>query len=209
MAAISCSRAMFFQDILEGGEFSGESDNDSSSNDDCSISSTAAVLCPPEVENIHLDDVDTTGSNRHIPNIPLETTEEDHENEVQNDELPPEPASSVALHDDNDIGHGKPPKHCSIAHNIINNQIAYFVSLDIETAGDIAGIVQLSAELCRTTIVSEEGYATRDTATRIKREPRVFNKYVDPNVDAKYWSETSIEVHGIRPTDKSCLGAVS
>ena len=39
------------------------------------------------------------------------------------------------------------PKGRSIAHKIFNNQHAVFLSFDIETAGEIAGIVQISAEI--------------------------------------------------------------
>jgi hypothetical protein len=41
------------------------------------------------------------------------------------------------------------PKGRSIAHNIFDNQNAVFLSFDIETAGEIAGIVQISAEIVR------------------------------------------------------------
>jgi hypothetical protein len=34
----------------------------------------------------------------------------------------------------------------SIAHNILNNQHCPFLSIDIDTGGDIAGIIQLSAD---------------------------------------------------------------
>jgi hypothetical protein len=37
----------------------------------------------------------------------------------------------------------------SIAHNIFDNQNAVFLSFDIETAGEIAGIVQISAKTVR------------------------------------------------------------
>ncbi len=46
-------------------------------------------------------------------------------------------------------GLGTIPKGRSIAHNIFDNQNAVFLSFDIETAGDIAGIVQISAEIVR------------------------------------------------------------
>ncbi len=38
-------------------------------------------------------------------------------------------------------GGGAIPKGRSIAHNIFNNQQAVFLSFDIKTAGEIAGIV--------------------------------------------------------------------
>jgi hypothetical protein len=44
-------------------------------------------------------------------------------------------------------GLGTIPKGRSIAHNIFDNQNAVFLSFDIETADEIAGIVQISAEI--------------------------------------------------------------
>jgi hypothetical protein len=48
-------------------------------------------------------------------------------------------------------GLGTIPKGRSIAHNIFDNQNAVFLSFGIETetAGEIAGIVQISAEIVR------------------------------------------------------------
>jgi len=48
-----------------------------------------------------------------------------------------------------DGGLGTTPKDRSITHNIFDNQRAIFLSFDIETAGEIAGIVQISAEIVR------------------------------------------------------------
>ena len=42
---------------------------------------------------------------------------------------------------------GTIPKGRSIAHNIFDNQNVVFLSFDIETADEIAGIVQISAEI--------------------------------------------------------------
>ena len=44
-------------------------------------------------------------------------------------------------------GLGTIPKGRSIVHNIFDNQNTDFLSFDIETAGEIAGIVQISAEI--------------------------------------------------------------
>jgi len=44
-------------------------------------------------------------------------------------------------------GFGNIPKGRSIAHNKFDNQNAVFLSFDIETTGEIAGIVQISAEI--------------------------------------------------------------
>jgi len=44
-------------------------------------------------------------------------------------------------------GLGTIPKGRSITHNIFDNQNAVFLSFDIDMAGEIAGIVQISAEI--------------------------------------------------------------
>jgi hypothetical protein len=42
----------------------------------------------------------------------------------------------------------------SIAHHMINNLLCQFMSIDIETGGDIAWIIQLSAEITQMKLVS-------------------------------------------------------
>ncbi len=46
-------------------------------------------------------------------------------------------------------GLGTIPKGRSIIHSILDNQNAVFLSFDIEMTGEIAGIVQISAEIVR------------------------------------------------------------
>jgi hypothetical protein len=42
----------------------------------------------------------------------------------------------------------------SIAHHTLNNHLCQFLSIDIETGGDFAGIIQLSAELVHMKLLS-------------------------------------------------------
>ena len=63
-----------------------------------------------------------------------------------------------------DEGIGTIPKGRSIAHNTFNNQRAVFLSFDIETAGEIAGIVQISEEIVRLKINSAKKKVGSDHA---------------------------------------------
>jgi hypothetical protein len=63
-----------------------------------------------------------------------------------------------------DGGLGTIPKGRSITHNIFDNQRAIFLSFDIETAGEIAGIVQISAEIVRLKIDSAKKKVGSDHA---------------------------------------------
>jgi hypothetical protein len=59
---------------------------------------------------------------------------------------------------------GTIPKGRSTAHNIFDNQNTVFLSFDIETAGEIAGIVQISAEIVRFKINSAKKKVGSDHA---------------------------------------------
>jgi hypothetical protein len=61
-------------------------------------------------------------------------------------------------------GLGTIPKGRSVTHNIFDNQNAVFLSFDIEMAGEIAGIVQLSAEIVRFKINSSKKKVGSDHA---------------------------------------------
>ena len=98
-----------------------------------------------------------------------------------------------------DGGSGTIPKGGSITHNIFDNQRAIFLSFDIETAGEIAGIVQISAEIVRLKIDSAKKKVGSDHAGDILQEKDTFNRYVDPEVHSEYWDQHSISVHGILP----------
>ncbi len=68
----------------------------------------------------------------------------------------------------------------SIAHHMINNHLCQFLSIDIETGGDIAGIIQLSAEITQMKLVSTGKKLGCDRAVDCHRCHDTFNKYVQP-----------------------------
>ncbi len=70
----------------------------------------------------------------------------------------------------------------SIAHTICNNQQSVFLSFDIKTAGEIAGIVQISAEILRFKINLANKTVGSDYADDIERVADTFNSYVNPEV---------------------------
>ena len=102
---------------------------------------------------------------------------------------------------------GTIPKGRSIAHTIFNNQQSVFLSFDIETAGEIAGIVQISAEIVRFKINSAKKTVGSDCADDIERVADTFNSYVKPEVLPEYWDQRSISIHGILPDDERIKNA--
>jgi hypothetical protein len=64
---------------------------------------------------------------------------------------------------------GTIPKGRSIAHTIFNNQRSVCLSFDIETAGEITGLVQISAEIVRFKINSAKKTVGSDYADDIER----------------------------------------
>jgi hypothetical protein len=61
------------------------------------------------------------------------------------------------------------------------------LSVDVETAGSMVGIVQL--------LMVAFDYQTKEVLA-------LFDKYINPGDDKReFWNENSMEVHGIRPTD--------
>jgi hypothetical protein len=95
----------------------------------------------------------------------------------------------------------------SIAHHTINNHLCQFLSIDIETGVDIAGIIQLSAEITQMKLVSMGKKLGCDIAVDCRRCPDTFNKYVQPECAPAYWAQSSIDVHGILPADPRITGA--
>jgi hypothetical protein len=83
------------------------------------------------------------------------------------------------------------------------------LSIDIETGGDIAGIIQLSAEITHMRLVSVRSKIAYDKAEDVRRctETETFNKYIKPRCAPEYWSQSSIDVHVILPTDAGITGA--
>jgi hypothetical protein len=104
-------------------------------------------------------------------------------------------------------GLGTIPKGRSIAHNIFNNQSAVFLSFYIETAGEIAGIVQISAEIVRFKINLAKKRVGSDHTGDILQEEDTFNRYINLEVCPEYWDQHSISVHDILPDDKRIINA--
>jgi hypothetical protein len=94
----------------------------------------------------------------------------------------------------------------SIAHHTLNNHLCQYLSIDIETGGEIAGIIQLSAEIVQMKLVSTGRKLTSDKAEDC-RHGCTFNRYVQPGCNPEYWDQRSIDVHGILPTDPRITGA--
>ena len=102
----------------------------------------------------------------------------------------------------------KPPKFRSIAHPFFSAKKAVLLSLDIETAGDAVGIVQLSAEISRVHLQPTGSSSTKDTATNITRDTNIFNAYINPGEEkADFWTEASRHVHGLHPSHPKILSA--
>ena len=96
-------------------------------------------------------------------------------------------AASVALECEGTAGTDVPPGRSKHAHKLFNNKDIVFISFDIETAGAEVGVIQIFAVIFRLDLVrnkktkgkhkgevNQEG----DTATNVRRDPEVFNKYV-------------------------------
>jgi hypothetical protein len=74
----------------------------------------------------------------------------------------------------------------SIAHHTLNNHLCQYLSIDIETGGDIAGIIQLSAEITQMKLVSMGKKLGCDIAVDCRCCPDTFNKYVQPGCASAY-----------------------
>jgi hypothetical protein len=57
----------------------------------------------------------------------------------------------------------------SIAHHTLNNHLCQYVSIDVETGGEIAGIIQLSAEIVHMKLVSKGRKLASDKAEDCRR----------------------------------------
>jgi hypothetical protein len=99
------------------------------------------------------------------------------------------------------------PGRRSIAHHTLNNHLCQFLSIDIETGGGIAGIIQLSAEITQMKLVSTGKKLGCDIPVDCCRCLETFNKYIQPGCAPAYWAQSSIDVHGILPTDPRITGA--
>jgi hypothetical protein len=95
----------------------------------------------------------------------------------------------------------------SIAHHTLNNHLCQFLSIDIETGGDIAGIIQLSIAFIQMKFVSTGKKLGCDIEVDCHRCPGTFNKFIQPGCAPAYWAQSSIDVHGILPKDPRITGA--
>ncbi len=66
------------------------------------------------------------------------------------------------------------------------------MSFDIETAGEIAGIVQISAEIVRFKLNSAKKKVGSNHSDNIKRVADTFNSYVNPEVWSEYWDQENL-----------------
>jgi hypothetical protein len=81
------------------------------------------------------------------------------------------------------------------------------MSFDIETAGEIAGIVQISAEIVCFKLISAKKMVGSDPADDIEHVADTFNSSVNPEVWPEYWDQKSISIHGILPEDRRIKNA--
>ena len=96
------------------------------------------------------------------------------------------------------------PKGRSEAHLLVKNKKVVYLSFDIETGGDLCGIIQMSGELVRFDL---EGTTLRqDKATNILRVPDTFNEYVNPGASA-IWNEHLLGIHGLSASDQRIISA--
>ncbi len=93
-----------------------------------------------------------------------------------------------------------------IAHHTLNNHLCQYLLIDIEIGGEIAGIIQLSAEIVHMKLVSMGRKLISDKAEDCHCGCR-FNRYVQPGCAPEYWDQRSIDVHGIFPTNPRTTGA--
>lgn len=144
----------------------GESGNVPNSSDN-SVSDVDSVISSDDIDvrigkgpEVVLDNMNNK-SRSCLSNAPTKNFTQNHpENEVENAKFPSIDNDFLNTPNDDDIQSKNIAKGRSIAHNKIDNQIAYFVSFDIETAGEIAGIIQVSAELCCMVIHSKPNCCT-------------------------------------------------
>jgi hypothetical protein len=94
------------------------------------------------------------------------------------------------------------PDGRSIAHHTLNNHLCQYLSINIETGGEIAGI----AEIVHMKLVSTGRKLASDKAEDCRRGC-TFNRYVQPGCAPEYWDQRIIDVHGILPTNPRITGA--
>ena len=98
------------------------------------------------------------------------------------------------------------PRGRSIAHHAIKDEKAVVLSLDVETAGERAGIIQISGELAQLFLQPTGKSTTNDTLGAVYREPITFNRYVNSG-EGVWFEEHHVACHGIHPSDPRILNA--
>ncbi len=97
----------------------------------------------------------------------------------------------------------KSPKRRSIAHNILTDGSAVFLSLDIEIGGEYAGMFQLSAEIVWMKLFAGR-VVVQDQVEEVVRMAS-FDSYVKP--ESEVWDQRCINIHQIHPEDKHIVSA--
>ncbi len=95
----------------------------------------------------------------------------------------------------------KPPTGKSIAHYHIQAGNTVFFSFDVETGGDLCGIIQMLGQIFWTKNQGSNP-ETKSSADDI------FNEYVKPPHGA-FWSQNAINIHGITPDSPKIQNASS
>jgi hypothetical protein len=96
------------------------------------------------------------------------------------------------------------PKGRSIAHQCIKDGMAMYMSFDIKIAGEVAGIIQISAEIFRVKIAAGANVG-KDRIEEVQHSPAIFNLYVRPWTDM--WEQQCIDVHQLTPDDERITSA--
>lgn len=63
------------------------------------------------------------------------------------------------------------PRQHSVSHHVITDKKAWFLSLDVETSGERAGIIQISGEIAHIYHKSDGKSPAKDTVNEVYPEP--------------------------------------
>ena len=105
-----------------------------------------------------------------------------------------------------------------MAHHLLTQKKMVFVSLDLETGGEICGIIQLSADIVRVELKRGGVTYAKDSLTTVQRgegtfeeclnpEGTVFNEYVNPGKDAEWNAAGGVELHNLTASHPSIRSA--
>ena len=186
---------VFFNDLLHDDENGADSDDVSGDGQDSFVDDDASIFSTETIDSAEEHDIYGNPAGRPTDEEALGAVEEGGQNEVdippvdaEDAEILPPPPITENVQSTPEMGAAITPKERSIAHHpIVNGKVAY-LSFDIETAGEYAGIVQMSGEIFRLALEQGGKSKRKDTATSVRREVDTFNKYVNPGSGA-IWSE--------------------